>query len=165
MNDITSKQITLRTAFAEGFVHCTPATIELIKNKQIPKGDIIEFARAAGFFAAKKTDQLLPHCHPVTIDGMSMSFDILEDAIKISAEAKSIGRTGIEMEVLTGISVAALTIYDMLKPVDKQLEISGIKLLDKTGGKSSRSKYFSTPPSCAILVCSDSTAAGTREDA
>lgn len=165
MNDITSKQITLRTAFAEGFVHCTPATIALIKNKQIPKGDIIEFARAAGFFAAKKTDQLLPHCHPVTIDGMSMSFDILEDSIKISAEAKSIGRTGIEMEVLTGISVAALTIYDMLKPVDKQLEISGIKLLDKTGGKSDRSKYFNTPPTCAILVCSDSTAAGTREDA
>lgn len=165
MNDITSKQITLRTAFAEGFVLCSPETIALIRNKQIPKGDIIEFARAAGFFAAKKTDQLLPHCHPVTIDGMSMSFDLLEDRIHIQGEAKSIGRTGIEMEVLTGVSVAALTIYDMLKPVDKQLEISGIKLLEKTGGKSDRKKFFNTPPSCAILVCSDSTAEGKREDA
>ncbi|MDB5258233.1 MAG: bifunctional molybdenum cofactor biosynthesis protein MoaC/MoaB [Chitinophagaceae bacterium] len=165
MNDITSKQITLRTAFAEGFVQCTTATIALIRAKQIPKGDIIEFARAAGFFAAKKTDQLLPHCHPVAIDGMSMTFDILEDRIHIQAEAKSIGRTGIEMEVLTGVSVAALTIYDMLKPVDKQLEISGIKLLEKTGGKSDRKKFFNTPPTCAILVCSDSTAEGKREDA
>jgi len=164
MNDITNKQITLRTAYAEGFVYCTADTIALIKNKQIPKGDIIEFARAAGFFAAKKTDQLLPHCHPVTIDGMSMSFDIEADHIKINAEAKSIGRTGIEMEVLTGISVAALTIYDMLKPVDKQLEISGIKLLDKTGGKSDRKKFFNTPPTCAVLVCSDSTAKGKRDD-
>ena len=165
MNDITNKQITLRTAFAEGFVYCTPDTIALIKNKQIPKGEIIEFARAAGFFAAKKTDQLLPHCHPVTIDGMSMTFDIEADHIKINAEAKSIGRTGIEMEVLTGISVAALTIYDMLKPVDKKLEISGIKLLDKTGGKSDRKKFFNTPPTCAVLVCSDSTAEGKRDDA
>ena len=165
MNDITNKQITLRTAFAEGFVYCTHDTIALIKNKQIPKGDIIEFARAAGFFAAKKTDQLLPHCHPVTIDGMSMTFDIEADHIKINAEAKSIGRTGIEMEVLTGISVAALTIYDMLKPVDKKLEISGIKLLDKTGGKSDRKKFFNTPPTCAVLVCSDSTAEGKRDDA
>jgi cyclic pyranopterin phosphate synthase len=155
MNDITSKQITLRTAFAEGFVQCTASTIALIHAKKIPKGDIIEFARAAGFFAAKKTDQLLPHCHPVAIDGMSMTFDILEDRIHIQAEAKSIGRTGIEMEVLTGVSVAALTIYDM----------SGIKLLEKTGGKSDRKKFFNTPPSCAILVCSDSTAEGKREDA
>ncbi|MDF2454941.1 MAG: bifunctional molybdenum cofactor biosynthesis protein MoaC/MoaB [Cytophagaceae bacterium] len=165
MNDITSKQITLRTAFAEGYVQCSTETIALIRNKQIPKGDIIEFARAAGFFAAKKTDQLLPHCHPVTIDGMSMTFDVLEDRIHIQGEAKSIGRTGIEMEVLTGVSVAALTIYDMLKPVDKQLQISGIKLLEKTGGKSDRKKFFNTPPTCAILVCSDSTAEGKREDA
>ncbi|HSZ73074.1 MAG TPA: bifunctional molybdenum cofactor biosynthesis protein MoaC/MoaB [Cytophagaceae bacterium] len=165
MNDITSKQITLRTAFAEGYVHCSKETIALIHAQQIPKGDIIEFAKAAGFFAAKKTDQLLPHCHPVTIDGMNITFDVLENYIHIQAEAKSIGRTGIEMEVLTGVSVAALTIYDMLKPVDKQLEITGIKLLEKTGGKSDRKKFFNTPPTCAILVCSDSTAEGKREDA
>jgi cyclic pyranopterin monophosphate synthase len=165
MNDITSKQITLRTAYAEGFVLCSKETIALIHDKKIPKGDIIEFARAAGFFAAKKTDQLLPHCHPVTIDSMSLTFELQEDRIHIQGEAKSIGRTGIEMEVLTGVSIAALTIYDMLKPVDKQLELSGIKLLEKTGGKSDRKKFFNTPPTCAILVCSDSTAAGKRDDA
>src|SRR5690606_31394040 len=82
----------------------------------------------------------------------------------ITGKAKSIGRTGIEMEMLTAVSVAALEIYDMLKPVDKTLEIGSIKLLKKTGGKSDRKKYFSTPPTCAVLVCSDSTAAGKRED-
>ncbi len=169
MRDITHKQITLRTASGTGMVFCTKETIELIESNKIPKGNIFEFARAAAYLAAKHTDDLLPHCHPVTIDGMEVEFALIQtedkrNAILIKAEAKSIGRTGIEMEVLTGISVAALTIYDMLKPVDKELEIGSIKLLDKKGGKSDRDKYFSTPPSCAVLVCSDATAAGKRED-
>jgi cyclic pyranopterin phosphate synthase len=169
MRDITHKQITLRTATGTGIIFCSKATIELINNNKIPKGNIFEFARAAAYMAAKRTDDLLPHCHPVTIDGMEVDFEIIHteenrEGILIKAEAKSIGRTGIEMEVLTGISVAALTIYDMLKPVDKNLEIGAIKLLDKKGGKSDRKKYFNTPPSCAVLVCSDSTAAGKRED-
>lgn len=168
MRDITNKQITLRTANASGIVFCSKETIGLIDNNKIPKGNIFEFARSAAFFAAKKADNLLPHCHPVTIDGMSVDFDIISEenrsGILIKAEAKSIGRTGIEMEVLTGVSIAALTIYDMLKPVDKNLEIGSIKLIDKKGGKSDRQKYFSTPPSCAVLVCSDSTAQGKRED-
>jgi len=168
MRDITHKQISLRTASGSGMVFCSQETIDLIKNNKIPKGNIFEFARAAAFLAAKNTDELLPHCHPVTIDGMELDFELTETegraGILIKSTAKSIGRTGIEMEVLTGISVAALTIYDMLKPVDKQLEIGAIKLLDKKGGKSDREKHFSTPPSCAVLVCSDSTAQGTRED-
>src|SRR6201999_479527 len=114
----------------------------------------------------------------VSIDGMDITFDFLDptahaellgeraagSGIVILAEARSIGRTGIEMEVLTGVSVAALEIYDMLKPVDKKLEIGNIRLLEKTGGKSDRERYFATPPTCAVLVCSDSTAAGKRED-
>lgn len=179
MRDITHKQITLRTAKAIGIIFCTPATVELIKSDQLPKGNLFDVARAAGFLGAKATPQLLPHCHPVTIDGMDMQFEFLEKeqhgelfsaeifsktGIVIRGEATSIGRTGIEMEVLTGVSVAALEIYDMLKPVDTQLEIGNIKLLQKKGGKSDREKYFSTPPVCAVLVCSDSTAAGTRED-
>ena len=179
MRDITHKQISLRTASAIGIVYCTPATIELIRTDQLPKGNLFDVARAAGFLGAKSTPQLLPHCHPVTIDGMDMQFEFLDEAIHkdlfptesikksgivIRAEARSIGRTGIEMEVLTGLSVAALEIYDMLKPVDKDLEIGGIRLLEKRGGKSDREKYFATPPSCAVLVCSDSTAAGKRED-
>lgn len=178
MRDITHKQITLRTARAIGVLFCSPETIDIIKNNQLPKGNLFDVARAAGFIGAKLTPQLLPHCHPVTIDGMDMTFEYLntEDhsslfsnienrsGIVITGEAKSIGRTGIEMEILTAVSVSALEIYDMLKPVDTKLEIGGIKLLEKKGGKSDREKFFSTPPTCAVLVCSDSTAAGKRED-
>lgn len=167
MRDITSKQITLRTANAVSVIYCTEQTIALIRNNKLPKGNLFDVARAAGFLGAKLTPQLLPHCHPVMIDGMTIDFEINDTekpGITISGKAKSIGRTGIEMEMLTAVSIAALEIYDMLKPVDTTLEIGGIKLLEKTGGKSDRKKYFSTPPVCAILVCSDSTAAGKRED-
>ena len=164
MNDITFKTSTLREAMAEGTILCTSETLLHIKNNTVPKGNIFEFARAAGFFGAKKTDQLLPHCHPVTIDGMDLTFELLENGIKISGSAKSIGRTGIEMEILTGVSIAALTIYDMLKPLDKTLEITGIKLLQKKGGKTDREKYFQTPPSCAVLVCSEEILNKARED-
>lgn len=179
MRDITHKPITLRTARAVGVVFCSAGTIDLIRSGQLPKGNLFDVARAAGFLGAKQTPQLLPHCHPVTIDGMELEFEFLDAAahgeliggraaadsgIVILAEARSIGRTGIEMEVLTGVSVAALEIYDMLKPVDKKLEIGNIRLLEKTGGKSDRERYFATPPTCAVLVCSDSTAAGKRED-
>lgn len=167
MRDITGKISTLRSATATATVFCNIETLQLIESKRIEKGDIFEFAKAAGFFAAKKTDLLLPHCHPVGIDAMQMNFEILNTegitGIKILSTAKYVGRTGIEMEVLTGVSIAALTIYDMLKPVDKNLSIGEIKLLKKKGGKSER-KYFNTPPSCGVLVCSDSTFEGKRED-
>ena len=179
MRDITHKQITLRSARAIGIVFCSSSTIEMIETNQLPKGNLFDVARAAAFMGAKFAPQLLPHCHPVNIDGMDMQFEFLEKnihkdyfseeifsrtGIVIRGEAKSIGRTGIEMEMLAGISVAALEIYDMLKPVDATLEIGNIKLLEKKGGKSDRKKYFATAPSCAVLVCSDSTASGTRED-
>jgi len=168
MRDISHKQISLRTAQASGFIHCTPTTLEKIQDNRIDKGNIVEFARAAAFFAAKNTGTILPHCHPVGIDGMEVTFTIVQDddrnGIEIQVFMKSIGRTGIEMEALTGVSVAALTIYDMLKPIDTQLEIGSIKLVEKKGGKSDRKKFFATPPPCAVLVCSDSTASGNRED-
>lgn len=168
MRDITHKQSSLRTAAGEGSVYCSAATIALIENNKIPKGNIFEFARAAAFMAAKNTGHILPHCHPVGIDGMEVLFEIENNTqrprIIIKSEAKSIGRTGIEMEVLTAISVAALTIYDMLKPVDTELEIGSIKLLDKKGGKTDKKKYFSTPPSCGVLVCSSSIAQAQRPD-
>ena len=179
MRDITGKQITLRTARAVAVIFCSAETTELIKNNQLPKGNLFDVARAAGFIGAKLTPQLLPHCHPVSIDGMDISFSFLSQTehqeyfepsvfqrqgIVIIGEAKSIGRTGIEMEMLTAVSVAALEIYDMLKPVDTALEIGHIKLLEKRGGKSDRKNFFKTSSTCAILVCSDSTAAGKRED-
>lgn len=179
MRDITSKQITLRTARAIAVLYCSAETIELVKGNELPKGNLFDVARAAGFIGAKLTPQLLPHCHPVTIDGMDMSFEFIDrekhseyfddtvlsrTGIVIMGNAKSIGRTGIEMEMLTAVSVAALEIYDMLKPVDTKLEIGNIKLLEKKGGKSDRKKFFATSPTCAVLVCSDSTAEGKRED-
>jgi len=179
MRDITHKQITLRTAKATGIIYCSASTFQLIKEEKLPKGNLFDVARAAGFLGAKNTPHLLPHCHPVNIDALEISFEFLDaqadeelsteenkrrHGILITAEGKSIGRTGIEMEMLTAVSVAALEIYDMLKPVDTQLEIASIKLEEKKGGKSDRKKYFSTPPTCAVLVCSDSTANGLRED-
>lgn len=179
MRDITHKAITLRTARASGVLFCSAETIPLIRNGQLPKGNLFDVARAAGYLGAKQVPQLLPHCHPVAIDGMDLDFEFLEPSVHgeslgeavaarsgivITGEARSIGRTGIEMEILAAVAVAALELYDMLKPVDKQLEIGHIRLLEKRGGKSDRERYFATPPTCAVLVCSDSTAAGKRED-
>lgn len=177
MRDITNKTMTLRTAQAMAVVLCSEETVDMIRSDRLPKGNLFDVARAAAFLGAKNTPHLLPHCHPVNIDSMDVQFGFVgfddqdisdhlkgQTGIVIRGEAKSIGRSGIEMEILTGVSVAALEIYDMLKPVDSSLEITGIKLLEKKGGKSDRKKYFNSSPSCAILVCSDSTAEGNRED-
>lgn len=174
MRDISSKQITLRTAKAEGFVKCGEDVLQLILNDQLPKGNLFDVAKAAGFLAAKNTHNLIPHCHPVSIDGLQITFAIIngeknekgnKTGICIVAEGKSIGRTGIEMEALTAVSIAALTIYDLLKPLGKSdLEISSIRLLKKTGGKSDQKKFARKSHVAAVLVCSDSTAAGQRED-
>ncbi len=178
MRDITDKQSTLRTASAQAIVYCTSATLELISKKKIPKGDVFEFARAAGLLGAKNTAHLIPHCHPIGIDSMHFDFEFLTQenyarstggtmfrpGIVVTAAAKCIGRTGIEIEAITGVSIAALTIYDILKPLDTALEISHIKVLGKTGGKSDR-KYFEGAPTCAVLVCSDSVFGGVKDDA
>jgi molybdenum cofactor biosynthesis protein MoaC len=178
VRDITSKQISLRKAMAVGFVVCSETTVELIKNNELPKGNLFDIARAAGFLAAKNTQHLIPHCHPVSIDGMTVDFEVLTPQVSsdllsiknkygvlITIEAKSIGRTGIEMEALTAVSVCALTIYDLLKPLnDKELEITSVKLIEKSGGKSDKLKFTKNKQKAAVLVCSDSTFAGKRED-
>lgn len=180
MRDITSKQISLRTASAMGLVLCSPEITDLIKENKLPKGNLFDVAKAAALLAAKNTQHLIPHCHPVSIDGLEVSFELIDKrnpqdflpemyksstGVIILASGKSIGRTGIEMEALTAVSVAALTIYDLLKPLgNKDIEIAGIRLLEKTGGKSDRNKFTKRKQSAAVLVCSDSTAAGKRED-
>ncbi len=182
MRDISAKQVSLRTATATGTVLCSPATLELAKAGKLPKGNLFDIAKAAGMLAAKNTHNLIPHCHPVAIDGLEISYGYLDEnensifqegqtplsvqcGIVIRCKGKSIGRTGIEMEVLTAVSVAALTIYDLLKPLDDStLEITSIKLLKKTGGKSDNKKYAAKNHTAAVLVCSDSTAAGLRDD-
>ena len=171
MRNITYKISTLRTATAQAHVHCSVETIYRIENNTVPKGNILEFARAAAFLAAKKTSDLIPHCHPVSIDGLEINFETFrgseneKPSIKILGTAQSIGRTGIEIEILTAVSIAALTLYDTLKPIDKNLEITNIKLLEKKGGKTDRLKNLLEPiPQCAVLVCSDSVFAGINMD-
>ncbi len=173
MVDITAKQITLRIAKASGKVICQPETLNRIKNNTLPKGNLLDVARAAGLLASKNTSQYIPHCHPVSIDAMDIQFELLDPStnpdekdhgVLISAEGKSIGRTGIEMEVITAVSICAITIYDLLKPIDKSLEITSIKLLEKSGGKTQYRKEVKKGTRAAVLVCSDSTAEGKRED-
>jgi len=138
LKDITEKQITARTAHATGSVRVSPTTLQRIREGNLPKGEPFGFARAAGFLAAKRTDDLLPHCHPIPLEALTIDFVCSDESssIRIDARAKTHARTGLEMEVLTAVSVAALTLYDLLKPVDSSLVIEGIRLLEKTGGKS-----------------------------
>lgn len=164
MIDISAKPITLRTARAGGFLKLTPAALERLKAGTLPKGDPLPIARAAGLLAAKQTQHLIPHCHPIAIDHFTVDFEVREDGIAVEVFGRSIGRTGIEMEALTACSVAALTLYDLFKPVEKNMEINGIRLLEKTGGRSAMRKFVPESFGAAVLVCSDAAAAGTRED-
>lgn len=164
MIDITGKATSLRTARASGKVLCDEATLTALRADKLPKGDPFGTARAAGFLAAKQTAALIPHCHPISIDGLRLDFQTLDYGILIEGEARTIGRTGIEMEILTAVSVAALTLYDLFKPLKGELSITDIRLEKKTGGRSALKKYARPGLQAAVLVCSDSTAAGKRED-
>jgi cyclic pyranopterin phosphate synthase len=166
MVDITHKQSSLRKAIAEATVSASSAeTIEAIKNKKIPKGDVFEFARAAGLLAVKKTSDVIPDCHPLPVEFSSISYSIEGLDIKIHVEVHTIYKTGVEVEAMHGASIVALTMYDMLKPVDKNIEIKSIKLLSKTGGKSDKIKYNEEKKlSCTVIVCSDSVYNKESED-
>lgn len=143
MVDVTEKNKTERVAIATGKVKTSKETIALIKNGEIGKGDVLGVARVAGIMAIKKASDLIPMCHPLMINGCSIDFEIDEDnsEIIINSKVKIFEKTGVEMEALTGVSVAALTIYDMCKAVDKRMEIDGIHLVKKTGGKSGEFNY------------------------
>jgi cyclic pyranopterin monophosphate synthase len=137
MVDVSAKVETERTARASGRVEMAVATWELIRNKGLAKGDVLEVARLAGIMAAKKTVELIPLCHPLPLTSVTLDFSIDQPGIlHIEAVAKVVGRTGVEMEALTAVSVAALTIYDMCKAVDKNMTITMIRLEEKTGGRS-----------------------------
>jgi molybdenum cofactor biosynthesis protein MoaC len=165
MNNITDKTSSLRKAIATAIVKTSrQETIEVIQNRQVPKGDIFEFSRAAGLLAIKRTSDVIPDCHPLPIEFATIRHSIVELSIMIEVEVHSIYRTGVEVEAMHGASVTALTIYDMLKPIDPELEISSIKLVQKKGGKSDFSDHLSFPLRCGVVVCSDSVAAGTKQD-
>ncbi len=131
MVDVTEKAETFRTALAEGSVRMSAETLELVRTGGTPKGDVL-----AGIMAAKRTHELIPMCHPIRLTGVDIRFAYGENAVLIRAEARCKGETGVEMEALTAVSTAALTIYDMCKAVQKDMEIGGVHLCRKTGGKS-----------------------------
>ncbi len=138
MVDVTEKKVTSRTAIAQGTVFMNPATLEKIQNQTVKKGNVLETARIAGVMAAKKTSDLIPMCHPLNITHLQVDFfpDDSNSTIRIEATARIVGQTGVEMEALTAVSVAALTVYDMCKSHDREMRISDIWLLEKSGGKS-----------------------------
>ena len=138
MVDVGGKPVTVRTARAGGRVFLAPETMRLLLNRALPKGDVLSVARVAGIMAAKETSRLIPMCHPLAIEYIAVNFELDEDlpAVAIEATVRVSGKTGVEMEALTAVSVAALTVYDMCKSVDKGMVISDIRLLEKRGGSS-----------------------------
>ena len=138
MVDVGGKDITERVAVAGCEVHMQQATFDLIKSGGFDKGDVLGVALIAGVMAAKKTSDLIPLCHPIALTQVTIDFDDLDDGIGLSvtSTARTMGRTGVEMEALTGASIAALTVYDMCKAVDRAIRIDGLRLLSKSGGKS-----------------------------
>ncbi len=138
MIDVGSKPVTRREATAAGLVKLQPETLAMIKEGKLPKGDVLAAARVAGINGAKQTPHLIPLCHPLLIEHVALDFELAEkpSSVAIKATVKGEGKTGFEMEALTAVSVAALTIYDMCKMVDKTLKIESVRLLRKSGGKS-----------------------------
>src|SRR5688572_12091534 len=165
MVDITSKSNSLRKAIATAIVSVSKQeTIDAVKNKKVPKGDVFEFSRAAGLLAIKKTSDVIPDCHPLPVEYASITHEIDGLNIIIRVEVHTIYKTGVEVEAMHGAAITALTIYDMLKPLDKGVEISTIKLETKKGGKTDFKDQQSNDLRCAVIVCSDGVAAGVRED-
>ena len=136
MVDVGSKSVTARTAVAEGLIRMSESALEAIMTGSGKKGDALATARIAGIMAAKRTGELIPLCHPLALDSLRVDFERLPEGIRVAATASLSGKTGVEMEAMTAASVALLTIYDMGKALDRAMVIEGIRLLEKTGGKS-----------------------------
>ncbi|MBF0405035.1 cyclic pyranopterin monophosphate synthase MoaC [Candidatus Magnetominusculus xianensis] len=138
MVDVTEKASTLREAVAVGSITMARSTLSLVKTGGLPKGDVLSTARIAGIMGAKQTSNLIPMCHPIAITSVKIEFTVNDEknSIGVTAAVKTVGQTGVEMEALTAVSTTLLTIYDMCKAVDKEMEITGVMLIKKTGGKS-----------------------------
>lgn len=165
MVDITGKIKTHRSAVAQAIVKVSrQETITAVINKTVPKGDVLEAARVAGLFGVKRTSDMIPDCHPLPVESAKVRFSIKGLEIKIEMEVHTVYKTGVEVEAMHGASVAALTIYDMLKPLDKEIEITGIKLITKKGGKSQYKVKLKRQIKASVIVCSDSISAGEKQD-
>jgi cyclic pyranopterin monophosphate synthase len=165
MVNITHKTSTLRQAIASAVVTVSKQeTMDAIKDKKVPKGDIFEFSRAAGLLAIKKTSDVIPDCHPLPVEYAAIKHELDELKITITVEVHSIYKTGVEVEAMHGAAITALTIYDMLKPIDKGVEISTIRLENKKGGKTDFKDQVTDKLKTAVIVCSDGVFHGKKKD-
>jgi len=165
MINITNKIKTHRVAVAQAVVKVSSqATIDAINNRKVPKGDVIEASRVAGLFGVKKTSEMIPDCHPLPVEFTEIRHQLNGLEITVEVEVHTIYKTGVEVEAMHGASVVALTMYDMLKPIDKNIEISSIRLLRKKGGKTQYNEILTRDINAAVIVCSDSISAGKKED-
>ena len=164
MIDVSPKFNSLRYAKAEGYLYGNPDALARVADRTVPKGDVLEVARAAGIAAAKRCSDMIIFCHPIPLDWVEVNFEVEPEHIRVIAEVRSVWKTGVEVEAITGVTGALLNAYDMLKPLDDKLSFGGIRVLKKRGGKSDFADTFSKPVQAAILVLSDSTHAGTRKD-
>ncbi len=165
MVNITHKTSSLRIAIATAIVSVSKEdTIQAIQNKIVPKGDVFEFSRAAGLLAIKKTSDVIPDCHPLPVEYAAIKHELDELKIIITVEVHTIYKTGVEVEAMHGAAITALTIYDMLKPLDKGVEISAIRLESKKGGKTDFKDEMISGLRCAVIVCSDGVFHGKKQD-
>lgn len=164
MRDVTQKIDTLRTAKAVAELRASPSTLQMIRDGKVPKGDPLPVAKVAAVSAAKNTPLFIPYCHPVPLTALTVEFEMGESWIRVTCEAKAIYKTGVEMEALTAAAAAALNLYDMLKMVDEEMEIVGVRLLEKRGGKSDFRKVQGAGKKALVLVVSDSVSRGDAED-
>lgn len=164
MKSVTDKTDSLRKAVAVSTIVVRAETIERLKANDLPKKDVLIVARTAAVIAAKRACEIIPDCHPIPIDFLDVQFDVKRDRIDIQATVEAVWKTGVEMEALTAVSVAALTIYDMLKPMDQEMEITSTRVAEKKGGTSRAKEWIPKNFSAAVIVTSDGTFQGKRED-
>lgn len=164
MIDISNKIKTERLAKAQAFVEVSPETLKIVKEGKVPKGNLFEVSRATSILSAKKTSEILPFCHNIPIEWVEVNFEVKENGILIETIVKSIAKTGCEMEALFAASVCALNIYDMLKPIDKEIKITDIRIIEKKGGKSDFIEEIPEDFKAGVLVISDSVHAGKKQD-
>lgn len=164
MINVSHKTHTLRYAKAEGLLRAGPDVRERLRDESIPKGDVAATARAAGIDAAKRTSEWVTFCQTLPLDWVDLSFEVVDEGLKVTAEAQTVWKTGVEIEAITAVSAALLNAYDMCKPLADDLEMSDVKVVEKQGGSSDYKQEFEENLGAAVLVISDSTYAGDRED-
>ncbi|MCP4897476.1 MAG: bifunctional molybdenum cofactor biosynthesis protein MoaC/MoaB [bacterium] len=164
MIDVSGKRVTLRRAVATAIVHVKPETADVIRRGGVPKGDVREMTRATALLGIKQTPDLLPFCHRIPIDHAAVELEVRDTLVEVRVEVAAIARTGVEVEAMTGASIAALNVYDMVKPIDQTAHIGEVRVLEKHGGKTDFHEAPASPIKAAVIVVSDSVSAGKAQD-